>query len=316
MNDALIVANFGGPRSLKEVEPFLISLFTDREVFRSPAIFSPLFRQLAKKRSKSVVDDYAAIGGKSPIYEDTEYVAAALADALALPTFAFHRYLPATHAEFFKKIEASAAKRFLVFPMFPQFTYATTGSIAAFFEKHFPKKRGLRWIKSYPKHPAFVQLFQKMIRSYLKQNRLQEEETILLFSAHGLPQSFVDQGDVYQEECIDSFKAIKSAFPAANSLLGYQSKVGRAAWLTPSTDELCEALQAEGRRHVLFVPLTFTSDHVETLFEIEKAYMPLVRKRGLVAHRLEAPNRRKEWIEAIIQIINSESTLNNKMLLR
>ena len=320
MKRALIIANFGGPRSLKEVEPFLVALFTDPEVFRTPRIFTPFFKRIAKKRSKSVAEDYEAIGGRSPIFEDTEFVAQKVREKCNLEVFAFHRYLPATHDAFFKKIENCDADQFLVFPMFPQFTYATTGSIASYFQKRLSKHKEaqIRWIKSYPKHPAFVSLFQRMIREYLQEHELDEKDTILLFSAHGLPQSFIDEGDVYQEECLASFNAIKAAFPQALAKISYQSKVGRAVWLTPATDEVCEALPSwrEKRQHVLFVPISFTSDHVETLFEIETAYMPIVRKWGMNAHRLPAPNRRDDWIEAIIEIIFNETAVNNLMLVR
>ncbi len=317
---SLVIANFGGPRSLKEVEPFLIALFTDPEVFRVSCLFRPFFALLAKKRSKRVIEDYETIGGKSPIYEDTEYVAERLRERLLCEVLSFHRYLPATHAAFFKQMEASPSRRFLIFPLFPQFTYATTGSIATYFKKRLSKQRqrSLRWIKSYPTHTAFISLIQKMIREYLAEHRLQEEETILLFSAHGLPQSFIDEGDPYQEECAASFKAVAQAFPQALSRLSYQSKVGRAVWIAPATDTLCHTLpQWKGdQRHLLFIPISFTSDHVETLFEIERAYMPIVREKGLSAHRLPAPNRRVDWIEAIVQIIEGEPTVNNAMLLR
>ena len=87
-----------------------------------------------------------------------------------------------------------------VFPLFPQFTYATTGSISKWFKKYLPDDvvRKMRWIKSYAAHPSFIKTYQKSIRSFLVQNQLSDENTILLFSAHGIPQKFVDEGDVYQ----------------------------------------------------------------------------------------------------------------------
>lgn len=317
---AIILANFGGPRSLKEVEPFLIALFTDPEVFRVPAFLRPFFKRLAIKRSKKIVEDYEAIGGKSPIYDDTEFLAQALRQMQKDPVFTFHRYLPATHNAFFEQIEGSLSNHFIVFPMFPQFTYATTGSIATYFHEKLPKQieNRLRWVKSYPKHPTFVALFKKMITELLERHALKEEETILLFSAHGLPKSFIDEGDLYQEECLASFGAISKAFPKALSRISYQSKVGRAVWLSPATEEVCEDLESwkGDKKQLLFIPLSFTSDHIETLFEIEKEYMPLVREAGLEAYRLPAFNRRQEWIETILQIIEEETPVSNAMLTR
>ncbi|MCP5469617.1 MAG: ferrochelatase [Chlamydiales bacterium] len=315
---AIVIANFGGPRSLKEVEPFLISLFTDPDVFRVPAIFRPFFKRLAKKRAVSVRKDYEEIGGKSPIFDDTEYVAEQLRSYFNKEILTFHRYLPATHAAFFKQV--TLLDSITCFPMFPQFTYSTTGSIAKCFAQNLPAKvcNKIRWVKSYPTHPAFVQLHQTMIREYLNEHHLEERETILLFSAHGLPQSFIDEGDVYEEECQASFCAVCAGFPNAVHKLCYQSQVGRAQWLTPATADVCKSVQKwrEGRRHVLFVPISFTSDHIETLFEIENEYMPLVREAGLNAHRLDSLNRRADWVAAIAQILREETPTNNAMLCR
>ncbi|MFN0065497.1 MAG: ferrochelatase [Chlamydiales bacterium] len=316
---AYVIANFGGPRSLPEVEPFLRSLFTDREVFRTKIpspFFQWLFGRIAKKRTLSVCKDYAEIGGGSPIYEDTEFVAQRLRERLDGEVLTFHRYLPVTHSTFLQKIETLDVQRIRVFPMFPQFTYATTGSIAKFFSQKLSHSTllKLRWIKSYPTHPSFISLTQKMIG----EAELNMRETILFFSAHGLPQRFVDEGDVYKDECIASVNEVKKAFPEALSHLGYQSKVGRAVWLEPSTISLCQNIDTwgKGRKNVLFVPISFTSDHIETLFEVEREYMPVVCEKGFVVRRLPAFNRREEWIETIIKILYNETTLSNAMLVR
>lgn len=307
-----MIANFGGPRSLEEVEPFLVALFSDREVFRVPFFFNPLFKRIAKRRAIGVREDYRAIGGKSPIFEDTEVIAKKLQGEACT----FHRYLVATHDAFFKKI--SSFEQIIVFPMFPQFTYATTGSIAMLFAQKLPKEilSRIRWVKSYPKHPAFIALIQKMIREFFEKNRFLEEETILIFSAHGLPKVFIDEGDVYQEECESSFQLVSAAFPKVCAYLSYQSKVGRGEWIRPYTVDLCQEIPLVGKKDVLFIPISFTSDHIETLFEIEREYMPIIRKRGLNAHRLSAFNQRPEWIEAIGRILREETLVNNAMLVR
>jgi ferrochelatase len=294
MKSIAIIANFGGPRSLDEIESFLIALLTDRDVIRTRFpewLHNWFFTRIARKRALKIAHDYALIGGKSPIFEDTEAVAAFVEKELELPVFAFHRYLTATHADFFEKIAADAVQ---VFPMFPQFSYATTGSIARFFETSLPKEtvNKFQWVRSYCDHPAFVRTVQKTIGSHLEQLGWKEEETMLLFSAHGVPRAFIDKGDPYEEECLRSFESVKEAFPRAVSRLAYQSKFGRGEWLRPYTDEVSDEILSwcEGRRQVVFVPISFTSDHIETLYEIEKLYLPRVRDRGLLASRCPAPN--------------------------
>ncbi len=320
---AYLIVNFGGPRSLSEIEPFLSTLLTDRDVVRTklPKVFNNyLFRRIAKKRSVKVAADYEMIGGKSPIYGDTEFVAEALRARLNAPVLTFHRYLPTTHAESLAAIEALDAEEIRVFPMFPQFTYATTGSIARLFKNKLSEKalNKLKWVKSYPSHPSFIEVTQQTIRSYLKEKNLKEEETLFFFSAHGVPQSFVDQGDLYAYECQLSYENVMKGFPHTESLLAYQSKFGPGEWLRPYTQEVCEQIEdyRKGRKNVLFIPISFTSDHIETLFEIEQDYLPIIRKQGVTPFRLPSLNRRPEWIEAIEEILKNYTPSSTSMLVR
>jgi len=309
---AILIVNFGGPRSLEEIEPFLKTLLTDPDVISTPFptfLQNLFFRRVAKKRAPRIAHDYVQIGGKSPIYGDTEAVASEVQNLLKKEVFTFHRYLPATYQKTLTQLETFRGEKIDVFPMFPQFSYSTTGSIAKFFKKHLTPstERKLFWIKSYPKHPAFVALFQEKIGLFLEEKKITHEDLLLLFSAHGLPQLFVDRGDPYLEECRSSFKAIMQAFPKVKGVLCFQSKFGRGEWIKPYTQEVCEAMEKwnEGRRHTLFVPLSFTSDHIETLFEVEKLYLPIIDSKGYKAYRLPAFNRCPRWIQVIITIINS-----------
>lgn len=307
---ALIVANFGGPRDLNEVSSFLEALLTDPDVIRTPFpqwLQNLFFRRVAKKRAVQIAEDYMKIGGKSPIFEDTEWIASRLQELLSIQALSFHRYLRATHADFLDRLLLTQAEKIVVFPLFPQFTYATTGSIARWFAEHLPSAvvAKMQWIRSYPDHPRFVLAFQRCIRDFMQEQGLLESETAFLFSAHGLPESFILQGDCYQRECERSYRSIVQGFPLAVSVLGYQSQFGRARWIGPSTTSLSSqpAQWTQGRKQVVIIPLSFTSDHIETLFEIEEQYLPLVRQAGLSAFRCPALGRREDWTVAMSDII-------------
>jgi len=204
--------------------------------------------------------------------------------------------------------------------MFPQFTYATTGSIARWFSKKLPRSvvNKMRWVKSYPAHPAFVEATQHIIRHFLEEQHLPEEETVLLFSAHGVPKKFIEQGDIYQSECEASYHAVMKAFPKSLGKLAYQSKFGRGEWVRPYTIDVCEKVKAwhEGRPNVVFVPISFTSDHIETLFEMETEYMPVIRDQGLNAYRVPAITLDPKWIQAIAAILQESNFCSNQMLIR
>lgn len=313
---ATLIVNFGGPRSLEEIGSFLKELLTDRDVIRPrlPSfIHRFLFSEIARKRVKKVAKDYEKIGGKSPIFEDTEAIAAHLS------AFAFHRYLPETHAGFLETVKQLDAEELCIFPLFPQFSYATTGSIAHWFSTHLPPslQQKLSWVPSYATHPAFIAAMRANLAAFISQKGLKEEELILLFSAHGLPQDFIDTGDPYQSHCEDSFKAIAEAFPRALSRLSYQSKFGRGEWIKPYTSDVCRDIEEwrEGRETVVFIPLSFTSDHIETLFEVEELYLPLIEERGLKAYRCPALNLRSDWLEAIATILKTSERVRNNSLI-
>lgn len=309
----ILLVNFGGPRTLAEVAPFLEELLTDQDVVRTtwPAWFHRLFfRNVARRRAVRTRQDYAEMGGGSPIYADTEAVAALLEQRLRRPVLTLHRYLPMTHPALLERLR-TIQEEIVVLPLFPQFCYATTGSIARFLYTRGPEgiATRLRWIRSYADHPAFLRAHQLRLRRFLEEKGLQEQETLLLFSAHGIPVSF--QGESYPQECERSFRGVMAAFPRAIGRLSFQSRVGPGEWIRPYTEEVCRALAtwSEGRRELVVVPISFTSDHVETLVEIEREYLPLVRACGVGAHRCPALNRDETWIQALQEIVQEERLL-------
>ncbi len=316
MNGYLLV-NFGGPRHLDEIAPFLIELLCDRDVIRTPLpvpLHSWFFSRVARKRALRIRLDYEELGGGSPIYFDTETIAQILSARLKVPGLTFHRDLPATHAEALQKIKEAGP--LTVLPLFPQFCYATTGSVARFFSRH--SLHNLFWIRSYAGHPAFISAYQKRIADFLQEKNLKEEETFLLFSAHGIPKSFLKEGETYQSECETSFHSVMKAFPRAKGMLAYQSKFGRGEWLRPYTNEVCEEIltwHAE-RKNVVIVPITFTSDHIETLFEIEKLYLPPIVAKGLRAFRCPALNTELYWLSALEELLKETHLYSTSLLVR
>jgi ferrochelatase len=321
---AYLLVNFGGPRDLNEIEEFLIELLTDQEVIRTP--FPPFFHRLlftrvAKKRSKKIAPDYALIGGKSPIFQDTEVIARRVGQILGAPILTFHRYLSKTHAEFIEKIQAlNRVAQIRIFPMFPQFSYATTGSIALWLASRLPPSivSKFSWIRSYPGHPSYIDAFEHCLREFLEEKKLKEDETALLFSAHGLPQQFIDTGDTYEKECQLSFDLLKNRFPKALSKLSYQSQFGKEEWIRPYTTDACAqiGIWGEKRKNGVIIPLSFTSDHIETLYEIERLYLPIISKAGMQAYRCPALNQRQEWIGSIAQLFEEKNGVDNQSLVR
>ncbi|MBS0628508.1 MAG: ferrochelatase [Verrucomicrobia bacterium] len=318
---ALVVVNFGGPRNLLEVSDFLEALLTDPDVIRTrlPGFIQRLlFRKIAQKRAPKIAEDYEKIGGGSPIFADTEWMAKTLSEILQIQTLTFHRYLESTHKEFLDSLDKIEADELLIFPLFPQFSYVTTGSIARWFSTEVKKDilHKMRWVSSYSSHEAYIAAFCSLIRGLLKEKSLQE--VTLLFSAHGLPVKYVKEGDPYQQECEASFKARSEQFPEHTAVLAYQSQFGKGQWLTPSTLNICTDphLFLDPNKPVVFIPLSFSSDHIETLFEIEEQYVKPLKDLGFSAYRCPALGRRLDWVEAAKEIIKEAKIVQNHNLIR
>lgn len=318
-----MLVNFGGPRSQEEIFPFLKTLLNDQDVIWSglPSfIHRLLFTRIAKKRAVKIAPDYDLIGGKSPIYDDTEKLALILRSHLNAPVSTFHRYIPATHALFFKQMSQDPSDEIRILPLFPQFSYATTGSIARVFLDHLPRSviNRMRWLWSYATDHNYVKVMQQTIRDFLDSHNLVEKETILFFSAHGVPRRFICMGDPYERECENSYNLIRQAFHQVQTILAYQSKFGPGQWLQPYTSDLCSQVKSwcGDKKNVVFIPLTFTSDHIETLFEIERLYLPLITQNGLKAFRCPALNHRQDWIQCLLKMMTREDLVPTQMLIR
>ncbi len=299
---AIVMLNLGGPKSLDEVEPFLIRLFTDREIIQLPLQhwLGPL---IARRRTPAVQANYRAIGGGSPILHWTSLQGEGMVrwlDRLS-PATAPHRFYTAFRyaaplsEEALRRMHADGVRRAVAFTQYPQFSCATTGSSlnelwrAAHrtgLEQHFTWSVIDRW----PTHPGFIAAMTRSVQAGLAQfPPAERERVLLLFSAHSLPLSVVERGDPYPQEVGASVQLVMEQLAFSHEyLLAYQSAVGPVRWLGPSTERILHQLAAQGRHHVLVVPIAFTSDHIETLAEIDQEYGELAHRLG-IKHFRRAP---------------------------
>ncbi|ANH78402.1 ferrochelatase [Candidatus Chlamydia sanziniae] len=313
-----ILANFGGPRHSGELSDFLTTLLTDRDVTGTclPSyLHKKFFAFIAKKRVTKVLPQYQSLKSWSPIYSDTEDLAETLAIALQSPVIPFHRYLPSTHARTLSHLRSLCSFPIVGVPLFPHFTYAVTGSIVRFFHMHIPE-RSISWLPYFGSHRSFISALACHLRNFLHHQKILEKECCFLFSAHGLPVKYVRQGDPYAKQCEESFVTIASMFKEAKSLLCYQSKFGPGQWLSPATVSVCRNLQTT-KPYVILIPFGFIFDHLETLYEIEQKYLPILQVRGYQAFRLPAiSSMSPSWISTLVEIIRTSPTVNANILIK
>lgn len=303
---------------MDEVGPYLERMFLDRELIPLP-LQKQLGRFIARRRKPRVQARYAAIGGGSPIYEWTKRQGEAMAELLDRlspetaphkPYIAF-RYAEPLIAEALRQMRADGVRRAVAFSQYPQWSCSTSGASLNELWRELIRlnlRDAFEWsvIDRWPVHVAFVEAMAKKVREGLAQFAPDERDSVLLlFSAHSLPLSVIERGDAYPQEVAATVQAVMTHLNFSNEfLLAYQSEVKPFKWLGPSTEQIIRNLGARRRKNVLVVPIAFTSDHIETLHEIDIEYAELAHEVGVTNFkRAPALNDDPLFICALAEIV-------------
>jgi ferrochelatase len=341
----VVLLNLGGPDSIQAVRPFLFNLFSDRDIIRlgPPFLQKPLAWYISGSRSKKTEQMYNQIGGKSPILDITMSQAEALEKALnqgvgaglcACPSEGQpHRVVPTMNGDtlgvnfkvyigmrywhpFVKdtldQIIHDGIEQLIVLSLYPHYSKATTGSAIADFKKAVAElqitnyKLRIQYIDRWYDFPPYIDSLAELISEGMKE--FEGKDFDLLYSAHSLPQSFIDEGDLYLEHINATIAAINLLLDTRNSLpvkwhLSFQSKTGPVKWLEPSTGDTIIRLAKEGCKNLFVVPISFVSDHIETLYEIDILYKKLAEAHGLYLARCRSLNTYDKFILAMKQLI-------------
>ena len=315
----IVMLNMGGPETLDDVGPFLSNLFADRELLRLP--FQDVLGQfIAKRRTPKVRALYDAIGGGSPILRWTEAQGAGLCARLDVlsPETAPHkfyvafRYVHPNADDAVLAMQADGITRAVAFTQYPQWSCTTTGSSLNELWRALDRHQltdAFTWslLDRWGTHPGFVRAVAGAVAEGLDGYAPDERDNVLImFSAHSLPLSVIDRGDAYPAEVAATVDRVMAASGLQNPhLLSYQSEVGPVRWLGPSTETVIHQLAARGQQNVLVVPIAFTSDHIETLSEIDIEYGELARSLGMMGFR-RAPslNARPDFLDAIAELMH------------
>lgn len=308
---AVLLLQMGGPDSLDAVEPFLLNLFTDREIIRiGPAWLQPVIsRFIVKKRKAHVEENYALIGGKSPLRELTEEQAVALESSLGSDyrCFIAMRYWHPSTVEALAAIRRAGINDITALSLYPHYSRATTGSSIKELKRVLAEAKAdfkVRYIDSFYNNPGYINALEEKIKEGLAQfHPLADVE--LLFSAHSLPQSFIDEGDPYLGHVKESVRLVMERFKLPHHL-SFQSRAGPVKWLEPSTDDMLKKLADSGVKNLLVVPLSFVSDHIETLHEIDIEYSKKAWELGIAKfERMPSLNSSPTFIAALAQMVIS-----------
>ena len=314
----VLLLNLGGPDKLEDVRPFLYNLFSDPEIIRlpSPLLQAPLAWLISTLRFKKSKENYKKIGGGSPLRRITEAQGQALRSQLQQQTgqdvhvYIGMRYWNPFTEEAIAQIKSDKIEELVVLPLYPQFSISTTGSSFRLLDRIWQRDPELQKIKytvvpSWYDNAGYLQAMANLIATKLDQVK-NPSEAYIFFSAHGVPVSYIEEaGDPYQKEIETCAALIMQKLNRPNPYkLAYQSRVGPVEWLQPYTDIAIVELAEQGVKELVVVPISFVSEHIETLEEIDMEYREIAEHAGIETFaRVPAPDTDPAFIQALADVV-------------
>ncbi len=305
----VILLNMGGPERQEDVRPFLYNLFSDRHIIRlGPALLQkPLAWLISRRRSPKSRAMYAQIGGGSPLKAITQQQANALESALNqegdfVVTMAM-RYWPPSEKNALELLLAKGVRHITALSLYPHFSKATIGSSLNQLQiavRRCQTPISLQTIQSWPSQPSYVQALANNIQDGL--HRFDCDQVEVLYSAHSLPVSFINEGDPYVQHITETIRAVEN-ITRKQGRLCYQSRSGPVEWLSPSTPDTLQILGQEKCKNVLMVPISFVSDHIETLYEIDILYKKQAEELGMRLESSASLNTNPLFIQGLKELI-------------
>jgi ferrochelatase len=292
----VVLFQLGGPDSLEAIEPFLYNLFCDPDIIDFPfarIARQPLARLISSTRARHVRNHYAEIGGRSPILEFTRRQARALEAELrrdrdARVVVAMRYWHPFT-AEAIRELEAHAPAEVVLLPLYPQYSRTTTGSSLNEWKRRFHPNGWSPQVHAVTEFHADAGYIEALVASIDEALAAFDNpaEVDMVFSAHSVPMSVIEAGDPYQRQIERTVELAwrQGRWPGRRHLC-YQSKVGASKWLQPSMHATIKRLAVAGSRRVLVIPVSFVSDHVETLHEVAIEHRAQALELGIPEFRM------------------------------
>ena len=317
----VVLLNLGGPERIQDVAPFLYNLFSDPEIIRLPIplLQKPLACLISTLRSGKSIAAYRSIGGGSPLRRITEQQALELqselrARGIQVTTYVAMRYWHPFTESAVANLKADQVEEVVVLPLYPHFSISTSGSSFRELQRLRQSdpdfaKLPIRCIRSYYNDAGYVGAMAELIGKEI-QACPDPSSAQVFFSAHGVPVSYVEEaGDPYQREIEACAQLIMERLerelghPNPHTL-AYQSRVGPVEWLRPYTDEALRELGAAHVENLVVVPISFVSEHIETLEEIDIEYREIASKAGINNfQRVRALDTTPAFIRALADLV-------------
>jgi ferrochelatase len=324
---AVVLFNLGGPDSLEAVKPFLFNLFSDHDIFKIPVGQKLFAKVMSVFRTPAVREKYKRIGGKSPINDWTQLQQSMLQQELqkvfpGIEVYTAMRYWHPTIKDVAQRVLEKAFDRIVLLPLYPHYSTTTTGSSFNEWKRVYKGEPGkLTYVYDYFDNRRYIDALNERIdETILRFPEHDRNDIQLLFSAHGLPESIAQQGDPYPKQIKKTIACVMKARNFSHEYhLCFQSKVGPAKWLKPSTDEVIRDLAEKRKKHLLVIPISFVSDHIETLFELDIEYRIIADEAGIENYMvMKGLNNSKTFVAALkelaVQALQNQSATESELV--
>jgi ferrochelatase len=279
----ILLVNMGAPDSLGDMKTFLKRMFRDKNIIPLPkALRNIISIVISNVRYKKSWAKYQLIGG-SPLKKSCEAIAIALAHKTGMKTYIGYSFSNPFLENTLKEMQNNGIDEIVVLSMFPQNSYSTTRSVQQDIEKYMPQNLHYSIVKEYYSEPLFIDFWVKQINKTIHKTGV--KQPLLLFSAHSVPQYHIDQGDNYEKAIRHSAQLIAKAMNLRFEV-SFQSKIGKMKWVEPDTISTLTRLKGEGVQEILIIPISFLTENLETLYDIDTEIIPQFKTAYKAIHKV------------------------------
>ncbi len=294
----VLIMAYGGPNNMDEVRPYLLDVRGGRPT--SEEIFH------------EVEERYRQIGGRSPILERTQDQAGAIQAALQEKAgdgqVEFKAYVGMRHwtpyiRQALAQMAADGIQHAVGLVMAPHYS---SMSIAVYFKKveDVGSPVDVSPIRSWHLLPGYLEALANRVRDGLEKfSPAERDDTVIIFSAHSLPQRILSQGDPYRDQLLATVEGVMTLLGPHHHEFAFQSAAMTSEpWLGPDGGQVMHRLAGEGVRNILLAPIGFVVEHVEILYDIDIVYRQLARDLGVHLERIELVNTAPEMIDGLADL--------------
>jgi ferrochelatase len=281
---AILLVNMGGPSAISEIPGYLKSIFSDPAILPLPGLLRiPLARFISHRRAPKVSEKYNMIGGASPLPGWTEKLANLFRKNSENPhadmkvAYAF-RYSSPTIEEAVIHLSGDKIDEIVLLPLFPHRTGAMTGSIEKEATRVCEKRKIiLKSVPAWGNHQEIISIWSEYIKEEIEKIT---GECFVLFVAHGIPLRDVEKGDDYTDQVKETATALGEKLPGdVGWSLAFQSRVGPVKWTGPYLEDEITRI-SKLSKNLILVPLSFVSDCLETLYDLDIVAMKMAKEAG------------------------------------